>query len=120
MLRAESVVAIGEFDGFHLGHRDVVRAAGQLARATDRTAVAVVVAARDDTPWLRPTVTGDGRPLAEAHLLDFCDDLYGCRRRLDLMRRLRDEGKFPSVDALVDQIAGDVRATRDALTPRFI
>jgi riboflavin kinase/FMN adenylyltransferase len=70
---------------------------------------------------VRPTVTGDGRPLAEAHLLDFCDDdLYGCRLRLDLVRRLRDEERFASVDALVDQITSDVRATRDALTPRFI
>jgi riboflavin kinase/FMN adenylyltransferase len=293
MLRDESVVAIGEFDGFHLGHADVVRAAHELARATDRAAVAVVVAARDDTPRLlsterrcvlaiqggadwavvveadrrdagddlagrlsalvgdqlgaraavlacgsddgrpgrwpalppalarlgvqvhevrrrrgrngvaltseavmacveagdveaagqllgrpvemegtvgrgaqlgrqlgfptanvvpdegrvwaafgvyagyavlpdgrralatvnigvRPTVAGDAVPLAEAHLLDFCDDLYGCRLRIDLVHRLRDEQRFESVDALVDQIAGDVRATRDALTPRLL
>jgi riboflavin kinase/FMN adenylyltransferase len=291
MVRDESVLAIGEYDGFHLGHGDVVRAARRLARSTDRAAVAVVVAARDDTPRLlsmerrcvlaiqagadwaavveadradpgddlagrlstlvggrlgaraavltgalddgpctrwpalrpalarrgvevhevrrrrcrtgspltseaviacveagdveaagellgrpvemdgvvvrgdqlgrqlgyptanvvpdtgrvwaafgvyasyavlpdgrralatvnvgvRPTVGGGGRPLVEAHLLDFCDDLYGCRLRIDLVRRLRSEHRFDSIGALVDQIAGDVRATRDALTPR--
>jgi riboflavin kinase/FMN adenylyltransferase len=292
MRRDESVVAIGEFDGFHLGHGDIVRAAQQLARATDRAAVAVVVSARDSTPRLlsperrcvlaiqagadwavvveadrtdpgddlagrlstlvgdelgaraavlacapddgrptrwpalppalvrlgvevhevgrrrsaggvpltsdaviasveagevevagqmigrpvemdgvvvrgtelgrqlgfptanvvpdagrvwaaagvyagyavlpdgrralttvnigvRPTVGFDDRPFVEAHLLDFFDDLLGCRLRIDLARRLRAERQFDSIDALVDQIASDVRATRDALTPRL-
>ncbi len=288
MRRDESVVAIGEFDGFHLGHGDVVRAAQNLARATDRAAVAVVVAARDGTPQMlsperrcvlaiqggadwavvveadrrdpgddlagrlsslvdhdlgaraavlacapdderprrwpalppalarlgvevhevgrrsvdgvaltsdavialiedgevemagrligRPvemdgivvrgtglggqlgfptanvvpdagrvwaaagvyagyavlpdgrralaTVVigvrpGAGHPLVEAHLLDFCDDLLGCRLRIDLVCRLRAEQESDSIDALVARIACDVRSTRDALTPRI-
>ena len=64
---------------------------------------------------VRPTVTGDGRPLAEAHLLDFSDDIYGVHLRLDLVRRLRGEQRFDSFGALVDQIGLDVRTTRTAL-----
>ena len=48
----------------------------------------------------------------EAHLLDFSGDLYGRRVRLDLLDRLRDEMRFPSVDALKAQIARDVAAVR--------
>src|SRR3954463_9254623 len=36
-----AVVAMGNFDGVHLGHRAVIRAALQMARRHDRTALAV-------------------------------------------------------------------------------
>jgi riboflavin kinase/FMN adenylyltransferase len=51
----------------------------------------------------------------EAHVLDFAGDLYGRRVRLDLIDRLREERKFAGVDALVAQIAEDVRSARRAL-----
>lgn len=63
----------------------------------------------------RPTFQ-DGRPLvAEAHLIDFEGDLYGRRVELDFRQRLRSERKFPSVDALREQIARDVQGARAAL-----
>jgi len=49
----------------------------------------------------------------EAHLLDFSGDLYGRRIRLTFLRRLRDERKFPNVEALRNQIALDVLAARE-------
>src|SRR3989442_869327 len=49
----------------------------------------------------------------EAHLLDFCGDLYGRRIRLTFLRRLRDERKFPNVEALRNHIALDVLAARE-------
>jgi riboflavin kinase/FMN adenylyltransferase len=55
--------------------------------------------------------TGRGE-LIEAFLLDFDGDLYGTRLRLEFLRRLRGERRFPSVDALVEQMGRDVDETR--------
>jgi len=61
---------------------------------------------------VRPTfATGRGE-LVEAYLVDFDGDLYGSRLELAFLKRLRGEKRFESVDALVDQMAIDVRATR--------
>ena len=48
----------------------------------------------------------------EAFLLDFDGDLYDQPLRVELHHRLRDELKFESVDALVEQMAKDVDRTR--------
>jgi riboflavin kinase/FMN adenylyltransferase len=53
----------------------------------------------------------------EAYLLDWSGDLYGQRLVVEVWRRLRDEQTFPSEDALVQQIARDVEATRIAVRP---
>lgn len=62
---------------------------------------------------VKPTVQADGPVVPEVHLLDFDGrDLYGERLRVAFLRRLRDERRFPSVDALRAQIAADVAAAR--------
>jgi riboflavin kinase/FMN adenylyltransferase len=48
----------------------------------------------------------------EAHLLDFDGDLYDRRVRLEVLHRLRDERRFDSVAALLEQIAADIAETR--------
>jgi riboflavin kinase / FMN adenylyltransferase len=53
----------------------------------------------------------------EAFLLDFEDDIYGERLRLELWQRLRDERAFASEEDLVRQIAADVEAARRAVRP---
>ncbi len=55
-------------------------------------------------------------PSVEAHILDFDRDLYGREVRLDFIARLRNESKFASVEALVQQIREDVRQTRALLS----
>ena len=60
---------------------------------------------------------GGTRPHVEVHLLDFEGDLYGQRIVVELWQRLRDEAAFESEQALVDQIALDVEATRLAERP---
>jgi riboflavin kinase/FMN adenylyltransferase len=63
----------------------------------------------------RPTFQ-DGRALvAEAHVIDFTADLYGCLIDLTFEGRLREERKFDSVDALRAQIALDVEQARQKL-----
>ncbi|MBI2015376.1 MAG: bifunctional riboflavin kinase/FAD synthetase [Candidatus Rokubacteria bacterium] len=62
---------------------------------------------------VRPTF-GETELAVEAHLLDFSGDLYGQRIQLTFLRRLREERRFPSVEALREQIAADVAAARTA------
>jgi riboflavin kinase / FMN adenylyltransferase len=65
---------------------------------------------------VRPTFhDGAARPLVEAFLLDFDQDIYGEDLRLEFVARLRDELKFPSVEALVEQMHRDVVQTREML-----
>jgi riboflavin kinase/FMN adenylyltransferase len=56
----------------------------------------------------------------EAHLIGFpgagqSDDIYGLPLKLEFVERLREERKFASVDALVDQIKRDVQTAREIL-----
>jgi riboflavin kinase/FMN adenylyltransferase len=48
----------------------------------------------------------------EAYLLDYEGDLYGQTIRIEFWKRLRDEQKFDSADALIEQMKLDVAATR--------
>lgn len=63
---------------------------------------------------VRPTVNGT-EPLLEAHLFDFDGDLYGRRITVEFVAKLRDEEKFPDLDALVRQIDIDAAQARDIL-----
>jgi riboflavin kinase/FMN adenylyltransferase len=51
----------------------------------------------------------------EAFLLDFDGDLYQRRLELEFVARLRDERRFPDVDALREAIAADVERVRRIL-----
>jgi riboflavin kinase / FMN adenylyltransferase len=62
---------------------------------------------------VRPTVDpAESTPTIETHVLDFDEDIYGKQVKLDFLVRLRDERRFPGLDALVAQIGRDVRRTR--------
>jgi riboflavin kinase/FMN adenylyltransferase len=51
----------------------------------------------------------------EVHILDFEREIYGQDVRLEFVARLRDELKFDSVTALVEQISKDVEQTKTLL-----
>jgi riboflavin kinase/FMN adenylyltransferase len=57
---------------------------------------------------VRPTFR-ETEPSVETHLLGYNRDLYGRRIRLTFVLRLRDERRFPDVDALRTQIEADQR-----------
>ncbi|SDE61036.1 FMN adenylyltransferase /riboflavin kinase [Thermus arciformis] len=59
----------------------------------------------------RPTLGGEERRL-EVHLLGFAGELYGEEVRVRFLKRLREERRFPSLEALRAQIAEDVAAAR--------
>jgi riboflavin kinase / FMN adenylyltransferase len=54
-------------------------------------------------------------PLLETHLFDFDGDLYGKYLSVELIRYIRPEAKFPSLDALIAQIAADAAKAREIL-----
>jgi riboflavin kinase/FMN adenylyltransferase len=64
---------------------------------------------------VRPTFHDDGRVLVEVYLLDWDGDLYDADLTVELDARLRDERRFDSVDALVDQMRADEAEARRRL-----
>ena len=65
-----------------------------------------------------PTFEGRARRV-EAYAIDREDlDLYGAHAGFSFVERLRDTLKFDSVDALVAQMADDVKHSREVLNPR--
>ena len=62
---------------------------------------------------VRPTVNSSGKATLEVFLLDFDGDIYGRRVRVEFLHKLRDEEKYPTLEALRNQIDLDVSATRE-------
>jgi len=66
---------------------------------------------------VRP-VFDNGERQVEAHLLDWSGDLYGRTLCLNFLEWLRPEENFPSVEALIEQMARDGVATREVIAKR--
>lgn len=68
-----------------------------------------------------PALVFIGKPLtfnehdkkAEVYLLDFDDDLYGKELRISVFKKIRENVKFESKDALVAQMKEDERQARE-------
>jgi len=53
-----------------------------------------------------PTVSGTEKTI-EVNFFDFDQDLYNQKLQIDIIRRIRDEHKFESIDALKAQLLKD-------------
>ncbi len=62
----------------------------------------------------RPTVNGT-EPLLEAHVFDYSGSLYGRELEVEFVAKIRDEEKFASLDALVQQMHRDAEKARQIL-----
>ena len=62
---------------------------------------------------VRPTVSHAGRVLLEVHLLDSSLDAYGKLTRIEFLKYLRDEEKFPDLPTMIAAIGNDARCARD-------
>jgi riboflavin kinase/FMN adenylyltransferase len=62
---------------------------------------------------MRPTVDDDTRLTVEAHILDFDRDIYGVTVTLDVYYFLRPIQKFPSLQAVMEQVQRDITVTRE-------
>jgi riboflavin kinase/FMN adenylyltransferase len=65
---------------------------------------------------VRPTVNGRSL-IVESHLIEFEGDIYGKELIVDFESRIRDEKKFPGLDALVTQIRADIALVQRRLQP---
>lgn len=64
---------------------------------------------------IRPTFEGEPKLLVEVYLLDTTMDLYGLTLSVEVVARLREERRYPSAEALIEQMALDVQETRTIL-----
>lgn len=70
----------------------------------------------EDQSWLygavnigmRPTFKDLKKPIIEMHIFDFNEDLYGHKVKIQLLKFIRSEKKFYSVDELTKQINYDI------------
>ena len=112
--RLSGTVVEGRRVGRHLGFPTANVApdcADKLIPATGVYAVRAEADGKDYDAMVnigdRPTF-GDGGPLSvEAHLFGFSGDLYNHTLRLDFVRRLREERRFDSPEALRRQLEAD-------------
>lgn len=58
---------------------------------------------------MRPTVNNTIKPIAEAHIINFNENLYGKKVRLEVIKKIRDEKKFENLDELKAQIDKDIK-----------
>lgn len=63
----------------------------------------------------RPTFD-DHEFAVEVHILDFNDDIYGHKIRINFIQRIRDEIKFSNISELSDQIKKDIGKAREILS----
>ena len=63
----------------------------------------------------RPTIHANGKPTLEVHLFDFDRSIYREHLRVEFLHKLREEAKFPNLDALIVQIDRDARQARELL-----
>jgi riboflavin kinase / FMN adenylyltransferase len=90
-------------------------------RSLPKAGVYICRAIVDGKTWRAVTNVGfrptfESRPVSprvETHILDFLDPIYGQEIQLDFLARLRDEQRFPNVQALVEQIHRDIQETRE-------
>lgn len=62
---------------------------------------------------VRPTVAAGLAPLLEVFILDFDATIYGRRVTVEFLHKIRDEARFPDLDALARQIRADVDHARE-------
>jgi riboflavin kinase/FMN adenylyltransferase len=55
----------------------------------------------------RPTFGFDTKPSLEVHLFDFDKTIYGYKIKVEFIKRIRDELKFESKEALIEQLMRD-------------
>lgn len=53
------------------------------------------------------------RVSVEGYILDFSGDLYGQTIRMEFYKKLRGERKFPSLEALREEVMRNAQETRD-------
>ena len=122
----EGVVVTGDGRGRTLGFPTANLAVQpeKLIPATGVYAVKVIFSGQQVNPMtyngmmnigLCPTFGGRTVRRVEVHILDFDADIYGQTLSVQLLHHLRDERRFPSVEALVSQLKADAARIRELM-----
>ena len=61
---------------------------------------------------VKPTIEGKNPIGVETHLLDFAGDLYGKVVTVEFLTRVREERKFPSIEALKEEMQSNIAYAR--------
>ena len=64
---------------------------------------------------VRPTVNAGASPLLEVFLFDFHESIYGKRVEVEFLHKLRDEERYPDLEALKEQMHIDAAQARQYL-----
>lgn len=124
--RTIGVVVDGEKKGRQLGFptANVLPPEGSILPANGVYAVRFLVEGKSYegvcNVGVKPTFNNPDiqQAIIEVHVLDFNDDLYGKEVAVDWIKRIRDEKKFDSLDALIAQISKDKDTAIEILTVR--
>ncbi|WP_100611202.1 bifunctional riboflavin kinase/FAD synthetase [Confluentibacter lentus] len=68
---------------------------------------------------MNPTVNGENESI-EVHFFNFDDTIYNKKIQINLLKRIRDEQKFESVEALKNQLSKDKQASLDYIKTQDI
>ena len=60
-----------------------------------------------------PSISELDKPIIEAHLLDFNEFIYGKIIKVEFLKFIREQKKFPSFDALKEQLKKDLITTQN-------
>lgn len=69
---------------------------------------------------VRPTVDHSEKRSIEVNIFDFAAEIYGQQISVQLLRRIRDEKKFDSVDHLIEQLKEDEIAVRHIFDTKLV
>ncbi|MFI3288470.1 MAG: riboflavin kinase [Rikenellaceae bacterium] len=61
----------------------------------------------------KATFKENGTPLAECHIFDYCEDIYGKILEITVVEFIRPQLKFSSLEALKLQIAEDIQSVKN-------
>ena len=118
---ADGIVESGEQNGRKLGFPTANIQLGELIHPKHGVYV-VRVRIEGEKAWRdgvanfgRTPTTGLRDPLLESHIFDFAGDIYGKRLEVQLVAYLRPEHKFPSLDAMVEQMHRDAAQAKEIL-----
>ena len=122
IISIEGTVAHGKQLGRTLGYPTANVAVDRLYPLPQNGVYAALLHLEGDSRVLKcmlnqgkhPTVP-DGAPTIEAHILDFAEDIYGARVRVDYMHFVRPEYNFGSLEKLVAQLDTDKEAVAGLL-----
>ncbi|MBI2356348.1 MAG: riboflavin kinase [Candidatus Doudnabacteria bacterium] len=53
------------------------------------------------------------KTLVEVHILDFSQEIYGCELEVEIIKKIRDNQKFETKEALIDQMKDDELQARE-------